>query len=139
MNLGTAIAGAVTPFVADAAARFAQTQFGGNRYDTTQADQAAARNTGNTQNKTREQLEYEAQLEAQRNRSNLGLQQQNDLFSAGLGNNISNANFARNSAGAAQDALNNVYMNAGNRLNQAIGNTQNAINQSAANVMGLFR
>lgn len=108
-------------------------------YDTTQANEQAVTQTGNVGGKTREQLQYEEAMRQQRMASDIASQQGNAMFTANMGNAAANANTARGMAVNAQQALNNVYQMAGDRLNTAAANTMGAINNAGQIAAGMFR
>lgn len=133
------LASAAAPYLVDQVAGMFTAGGQVPTYGTAQADAAMRSNTGYTGGKTREQLEYEERLRRDGVLYDQGLAQQNVDFLAGRTNAASNANTARNMAYEAQRALNDVYMNAGNRLNTARNNTMSAINDAGRTAVSMFR
>lgn len=108
-------------------------------YNTNQADEALRGNNTLVAQGTAQQLSLEEQMRQQRAANDLQRQIGYENVTADRANAAVNANTARNMAVAAQQALNNQYIAAGNRLNQAAQATQGALNTAAANVGGMFR
>lgn len=108
-------------------------------YDTTQVNDQNNRQVANVGGKTSDQLRYEEAMRQGRAGVDQKLAQDQMNFTAGLGNAAANANTSRGMAVNAQQALNNVYQQAGDRLNTSAANTMSAINNAGQIAAGMFR
>lgn len=108
-------------------------------YTTGQADQAAAANIASVQGKTLDQTQYETAEGLNRARAAQNLGQQQMQYVGNMGNAAANANTSRGMATNAQQALNNIYQQAGDRLNSAAANTMASINNAGQIAAGMFR
>lgn len=135
--LGSAAA-AATPLIAD---RVSSLFASGNAptYNTNQVDEAARGNINSASNLSAQQREMEAAEYNQRAGNDLARQIGYDTVTAQRANAAANANTARNMAAALQGTLNQQYVDAGARVNQAAANTQQALNNSAQIVASMFR
>jgi hypothetical protein len=106
---------------------------------TQQTDEALRSNDNWTAGRTRDQLAVENQ--AFKNRADD--QMRRDFMigdrTALSGNNIANAGSARVMAANAQNALNQQYMTAGDRLNNAARDSAAASNAAMSTIASLFR
>lgn len=141
-KLAGQIAQAAIPMATSAIGNMFAGNSGGSasaNYSTNQADQAL-RNNANLTNATSRQIAEQANADYnQRAGSDLARQIGYQQTIADMGNAAANANTARNMALNNQNALNQQYVAAGDRLNQAAGMTQNALNNAANTVAGMFR
>jgi hypothetical protein len=108
-------------------------------YNTNQADLATAQNVGAVAYGANTQLDRQNQLTREQLDDLETRTRNQQMFNANMGNSAANANYARGSAGAAQQALNNVYQNAAGNLNAALQNSGNLINNAVAQTANLFR
>lgn len=141
MNYGQ-VAQAILPYAIDAIAPHVVNAVSGATaptYGTGQVNNALVSNTNYTQGKTRQQLQYEENLRQQRAGFDQGQTQAQQAYTANMANAAANANNARQMAGNAQMTLNNVYQQAGDRLNTAAANTMTAINNAGNIAAGMFR
>lgn len=107
-------------------------------YATGQTDQVFNTSTNQVYNTANDQYANEELERQQRVAYDMQQAQNQQVFTANMGNAASNANVSRDIAVNAANTMNNIYQNAGNRLNTAVDNTMTAINNAGAVAAGFF-
>lgn len=118
--------------------------FGSNQqddpiYKTDQVNQQAAQNQANVRNASNAAVQQGMKDLAQRGMLDLALLQRGLDLQGSRQNAAANSSTARRIAEQAQNQLNMMYADAGNRLNTAAANTQSAIANAGSTLASLFR
>lgn len=132
------VASAAAPYILDAAGNIIQNATG-PRYNTDQTDTSLRTNDTWASGRSRQQLADESAAYNQRADADQRRAFDAGRFAGAEANQASNSNAARAMALNAQAALNNQYMSAGDRLNQAAANSQQALNQAMSTIASVFR